>query len=284
LCKSANCTSYDDLLALLEQTAKHRAAKEVLSKSWQQINEISGSENNEEDITRWSTEFDTENVEAQLLQLNQARAEAESEYEELHSQRVLAEHSVNEVGHDGDYARLVQERTNLLLDIEQGAKSTAIARAGRLVLNAAIQKFRRNNQSSILSDAQTAFNTLTLGRYPQLLPVGDDSGTERLFVIDKNEQSRSVQELSTGTRYQLYLSLRAAAHAEYASKRSPLPFVADDIMESFDDERSAAAFQVLGNMAKDGQVLYLTHHQHLIDIAQSVLGKDNITVHRYAPA
>jgi len=114
--------------------------------------------------------------------------------------------------------------------------------------------------------------------YPQLLTGKGNSGNDQLFVVDRdtNYKSKPVKTLSTGTGYQLYLSLRAAAHADYARKRTPLPFVADDIMESFDDERSAAAFQVLGNMAKDGQVLY--------HIAQSVLGKENVTVHRYPTA
>jgi len=107
LCKSSSCESYDDLLVLLEQTVKHRAAKEVLYKSWLQIDDISLGETNEEDISRWSTDFDHEKVEAQLLQLRQARTDAESEYEDLHSQRILAEYAVNQVGHDGDYARLI---------------------------------------------------------------------------------------------------------------------------------------------------------------------------------
>ena len=52
-------------------------------------------------------------------------------------------------------------------------------------------------------------------------------------------------------------------------------------MESFDDQRSAAAFEVLGRMAENGQVLYLTHHKHLLGIAQEVLGKDVVQIHHY---
>jgi len=39
-----------------------------------------------------------------------------------------------------------------------------------------------------------------------------------------------------------------------------LPFVADDIMETFDDDRSAEVFQLLSGIAEKGQVIYLTHH------------------------
>ncbi|MFT7214788.1 MAG: hypothetical protein ACI9XK_005059, partial [Granulosicoccus sp.] len=51
-----------------------------------------------------------------------------------------------------------------------------------------------------------------------------------------------------------------------------------DIMESFDDDRSAAAFEVLTAVAIKGQVLYLTDQQHLIPITQQVLGAANIHV------
>jgi uncharacterized protein YhaN len=57
-----------------------------------------------------------------------------------------------------------------------------------------------------------------------------------------------------------------------------VPFVADDIMEPFDDDRSEEAFGLLAKMAELGQVIYLTHHQHLCAIAQKVC--PNVRVHR----
>jgi uncharacterized protein YhaN len=47
-----------------------------------------------------------------------------------------------------------------------------------------------------------------------------------------------------------------------------MPFLADDIMETFDDDRAAAAFAALAEMGRAGQVIYLTHHRHLCDIAR----------------
>ena len=115
----------------------------------------------------------------------------------------------------------------------------------------------------------------------QLVPRDDGRANERLFVLNDEDNARSVNELSTGTRYQLYLALRAAAHADYATQRQPLPFVADDVIESFDDERSAAALTVLNKMAEKGQVLYLTHHRPLLDIAREVIRKDWGTVRHF---
>jgi uncharacterized protein YhaN len=57
---------------------------------------------------------------------------------------------------------------------------------------------------------------------------------------------------------------------EFVRARSSVPFVADDIMETFDDFRAEEAFRLFAEMAQVGQVIYLTHHQHLCEIVQRV--------------
>jgi hypothetical protein len=58
----------------------------------------------------------------------------------------------------------------------------------------------------------------------------------------------------------------------------PMPFIADDLFVNFDDKRSAAGFQVLNELAKKTQVLFFTHHQHLLDVAHRALGTSVATV------
>ena len=71
---------------------------------------------------------------------------------------------------------------------------------------------------------------------------------------------------------QLYLALRLASVDEYLTRNHPLPFVADDLFVNFDDTRAAAGFRVLAELGHKTQVLFFTHHRHLIDIACSTLG------------
>src|SRR3974377_920569 len=52
--------------------------------------------------------------------------------------------------------------------------------------------------------------------------------------------------------------------------RRRVPFLADDIMETFDDFRAEETFRLLSRMAQFGQVIYLTHHEHLCGIARKV--------------
>ena len=89
--------------------------------------------------------------------------------------------------------------------------------------------------------------------------------------------SKIASELSKGTRFQLYLALRVAGYHEFARARAPAPFLADDIMETFDDFRAEEAFRLLAAMAARGQIVYFTHHRHLCKIAKAV--EPSIRVH-----
>ena len=68
------------------------------------------------------------------------------------------------------------------------------------------------------------------------------------------------------------MALRLAAVEDYLDRAVSLPFVADDLFINFDSERSEAGFEVLGRLAKRTQVLFYTHHPHLVEVALKVLG------------
>ena len=80
--------------------------------------------------------------------------------------------------------------------------------------------------------------------------------------------------MSDGTRDQLYLALRLASVEEYLGSAQPLPLVADDLLVNFDDARATAALRVLAELGKKTQVLFFTHHQHLVEIAKRAIGAD----------
>jgi uncharacterized protein YhaN len=73
--------------------------------------------------------------------------------------------------------------------------------------------------------------------------------------------------MSEGARDQLYLALRLATLERYLDHAEPLPFIVDDILVNFDDERSAATLKVLAELSRKTQVILFTHHAHLRDLA-----------------
>ena len=53
-----------------------------------------------------------------------------------------------------------------------------------------------------------------------------------------------------------------------------MPLIADDLFINFDDRRTAAGLKVLGDLSRTMQVVFLTHHDHLVPLAKEVLGSD----------
>jgi uncharacterized protein YhaN len=81
-----------------------------------------------------------------------------------------------------------------------------------------------------------------------------------------------IDGMSEGTRDQLYLSLRLAYLEEYATRTEPMPFIGDDLLANFDDERTQKGIAALAAVGKHIQPILFTHHRRVVDLAQRELG------------
>lgn len=174
------------------------------------------------------------------------------------------------IGGDDAVARVVAARRIIELAIETDAARHIRLRVGILAADMALRAYRDRHRSAMMARASDAFRTISRGAYISLSTT-PDKDSETLIAISADGTSKRADDLSKGTRFQLYLALRAAGHAEFATAHRPVPFIADDIMETFDDLRAEETFRVLGDMAHTGQVIYLTHHSHLCPIAARVV-------------
>jgi uncharacterized protein YhaN len=55
---------------------------------------------------------------------------------------------------------------------------------------------------------------------------------------------------------------------EYLEQNEPIPFIVDDILIKFDDDRSVAALKALAQLSTRTQVIFFTHHRHLVELAE----------------
>ena len=220
---------------------------------------------------------DAQRIEA--LKIDHAAAVSASEEcneqvsQRYHEWRAAAD-ALSGIGDGADVARLNEQVRVLLMDIEADTRRFIARSAGLLVVDRALQTYMATHRSSMLKRASSAFATITRGAFTGLdaMPGVLGKSREELVGIRSDGSSTSAKEMSRGSRFQLYLSLRIAGYHEFVSQRTPLPFFADDILETFDDDRSRETFGLMAEMARHGQVIYLTHHEHLCDIASEVTG------------
>ncbi|KHJ63590.1 ATP-binding protein, partial [Burkholderia glumae] len=144
------------------------------------------------------------------------------------------------------------------------------ATASRL-LRWAIERYREQRQGPMLSRASEIFAGLTLGDFSRLV-VDTERQPPELSARRANGRPVAVGGLSEGTRDQLFLALRIAALELQLGNKAALPFVADDLFINFDDARSKAGLAALRELSTRTQVLFLTHHAHLLPLVEEVFG------------
>ena len=227
---------------------------------------------------------DTDQLREEKQELEAALETLDAEVQHLFAARTRASDAINAVGGDDAVARIEQQRKTVLLAIAEGAERYLRLSAGIIAMEQALTLYRERHSSSMMQRASDAIRIISRGRYTGLASQPDhgrDKGRELLIAIQNDGTSKQAAEMSKGARFQLYLALRVAGFHEFAATRQTVPFIADDIMETFDDFRAEETFRLFAGMAKVGQVIYLTHHRHLCDIARSVC--PDVTIHELTP-
>ena len=146
------------------------------------------------------------------------------------------------------------------------------------LLRWSIEKFRENKQGPLLARASDVFRGLTQGAFSKLV-VDYDRDPLQLMGERASGGLIEIEGMSEGTRDQLYLALRLAALELHLQHTAPLPFIADDLFINYDDARAKAGLQALAHLSQSTQVIFLSHHAHLVPVAQSVLGQRLNVVH-----
>ncbi|WP_106745582.1 YhaN family protein [Yoonia maritima] len=216
-------------------------------------------------------------LDAQSMQLQGDLDELETRYRQAIAARAEAAKDLQSVTDDNVIAELAERKTTLELAMQDIALQYVELRAGHMLAQEAIRRYRDTHRSSMMNATQLAFSELTNGAYTAL-QTQPDGANETLIAIDAAGRAKQAQDMSKGTRFQLYLALRAAAYEQLASQGTCLPFFCDDIFETFDEERTKAACKMMERIGRRGQAIYLTHHQHVVDIARDVCG-DSVRVH-----
>ncbi|AGA33594.1 hypothetical protein TVNIR_1933 [Thioalkalivibrio nitratireducens DSM 14787] len=217
-------------------------------------------------------DVDIDRLAAQEETLHEQLAELRQRLAASAERRSEAREAFEALGGGDAAARAASERQEALAEMRDAAEQYVQARTAATVLRWAIDRYRRRKQGPLLRRAGELFALLTLGTFQALRVDYDDQDRPQLTGLRDGNRAVPVLGLSTGTADQLYLALRVASVEDYLETAPTLPFVADDLFINFDDARAGAGLEVLARLAQRTQVLFFTHHRHLVDIARERLG------------
>ncbi len=174
--------------------------------------------------------------------------------------------------HGGDAAAQAEsKRLEALSQLGDVAERYLQVATGHRLLRWAVDRYRERRQGPLLQRASALFAQLTLGGFARLAPDFEHD-PPRLEAVRASGERVGIHGLSEGTRDQLFLALRLAALELHIAADRPLPFIADDLFVNFHDQRSRAGLTVLGELARKTQVIFLTHHEHLVEVARECIG------------
>ncbi len=224
--------------------------------------------------------LDPSGLDAEAIELQARFDDLDGRTRALFAEHARAFDAVEAVGGDDAVARIEEQRRTTLLEIEDQARHYLRLRAGIASAEQALRSYRDRHRSAMMERASKAFAVISREAYRGLV-TQPDKDVEILMGVAADGSTKVASDLSKGTRFQLYLALRIAGYFEFAAARRVVPFIADDIMETFDDFRAEEAFRLFAGMAEVGQVIYLTHHRHLCDIARDAC--PSVRIHDLSP-
>lgn len=224
-----------------------------------------------------ATDFDA--ITREEAELTARLEDMEERTRQLFAEKTRAADRLEAIGGGNEVARIEAERRTVLLEIEDLANNYLRLKTGALMAGEALRAYRDRHRSSMMRRASDAFRLITRGDYGGLA-AQPEKDRETLIGLTRQGGSKLASEMSKGTQFQLYLALRLAGYEEFAASRPSVPFIADDIMETFDEPRSEEVLRLFGEMAKIGQVIYLTHHRHLCELARKIV--PSVRIHELA--
>lgn len=217
-----------------------------------------------------------EGIHAELEELNGAIASAEGELETANQDMWSLEERLKTLASSGVVLETEARAEEVRQKLQDARSDWLVVRISLRALDQAISRYETTRQPEVIRQAQTTFERMTAGRYSAVLcPLG----STQLRVRDSNGTDKLVDELSRGTREQLYLAMRMGLIAQYEQNAEPLPVIMDDILVNFDDERGPLAVQALAEFAKDRQVIVMTCHQSTLELYRKV-GARELSVER----
>jgi uncharacterized protein YhaN len=281
--KLAGAHEIDAALPLAERSDERRALSSAIAQA-QDTLVREGDGLSQDAIAAEIAEQPIAEVPALLETVKQQLEASGRALSECLQQQVTAAQAFETINGQANAALAEARRQEALSAMGEAAEQYLETATASRLLKWATDRYRDQKQGPMLRRAGEIFSGLTLGEFARLV-VDTERNPPALHARRSSGKTVEVSGMSEGTRDQLFLALRIAALELQLASKAALPFVADDLFINFDDERAKAGFRALHDLSAKTQVLFLTHHDHLLPLIRDVFGaRVNVVELQRAPA
>ena len=270
LCKQFGAADHNQLSQFEERSARYLAINDTFNNSTESIRRFRGTQSLEEFLLELE-DCDPDSLQIRIHQYGEEANRINQNISDLDQQIGSLEAQQTHIKGGQSAADAAEAAQEALADICSAAERYARVKLADVILKRQIEAYRKANQGPVLNRGSIIFSELTVGKFSALETNYDDLDKPELLAIRDSGERVKIAGLSDGTRDLLYLALRIASLENYIAHNEPIPFVVDDILINLDDRRSAAALRVLADLSSKTQVIFFTHHAHLMELAQQTL-------------
>ncbi len=280
LLRMAKCDRAEELIPVMEKFAVYQNLQEKISDTSTRLTKI-GAGVPPEELDKQAAKVNVDELPGMIESLKKDIEENINPEINRISQIIGEEKNILAAMDGGDRAALFTcEMEEELARIQRLAERYTHVKLASRILQQEIERYREANQDPVLKIASNYFKNLTLSSFAGLRTDVDDKGDPVLVGIRPDNSFLNVESMSSGTRDQLYLALRLATLKWRLETSEAMPFIVDDILINFDDDRSRATLKVMSELSEKNQIILFTHHRQIVEEAEKIKKKGNIEIHR----
>lgn len=213
-----------------------------------------------------------------ILALQESKREFSERKSELDQQLGKLTHEKMSLSSDTTKANLDSQIHDLLFHMKENIQDYLTINLSIELILQIIRDYQEKHRLPLLEKATAHFKAMTCGLYHRV-QLNMLESQSYLTCVDHKEREISLIQLSQGTRDQLYLSLKLALYETLIDCKESLPLVLDDILVQFDDRRAVSALKVIQKLSASTQVFFLTHHPHIVKLAEKTLDPSKLQIH-----
>ncbi len=270
LLAAAKCDKTVDLPLVISKFNEHQRLQEKISEAESSLAKMSEGISLEE-IKHQAVEVNVDELPGQIISLK--RQIDEELYPKIkNASEIIGEENRELQLMDGSTqaAEAAEKMEQVAARIRRLVDQYTRIKLATVVLNNEIERYREEHQDPVLKIASRYFSKLTIGSFSGLRADIADNGNPILVGVRPDDSRLTIDGMSSGTCDQLYLALRLATLEWRLESSEPMPFIVDDILINFDDERSQATLTALADLSEKIQVILFTHHSQIIETAKEV--------------
>ncbi|MBW2658508.1 MAG: AAA family ATPase [Deltaproteobacteria bacterium] len=265
LLRIAECDESDKLPAVIAKFAEYQKLQEKISETEASLARI-GSGITIEELARQADKIDADELQTLSDALRRQVDEEINPGINAISQEIGKQtNSLAAMDGNAKSAETAEKMEQELARLRHLTERYTEVRLASKILQLEIERYREEHQDPILRIGADYFAKLTMGSFTNLKTDLDDRGNPILVGIRSDQNRVTVEGMSDGTRDQLYLALRLATLEFRLESSEPMPFIVDDILINFDDQRSRTTLEALAELGEKNQILLFTHHHRIVE-------------------